>query len=95
MLTILFEVTVNEGLEEEFADLAKEMMRSTHALDEGCITFVWHRQPDDPRKFVLYEQWRDEPAVNAHLARLIGEIGRERFFGYFEKTSAQRLELIE
>lgn len=95
MLTILFEVTVKEGLEEEFAELAKVMMRSTRALDEGRVTFAWHRQVDDPRRFTLYEQWRDEAAVNAHLARIVGEIGRERFFGYFEKTSAQRLEPIE
>ncbi len=95
MLTIIFDVTVKDGLEEEFAELAKQMMRSTRALDEGCITFVWHRQPDDPRKFTLYEQWRDEAAVNAHLARLLAEIGRERFFAFFEKTSAQRLQPIE
>ena len=95
MLTILFDVTVKEGLEEEFAELAKEMMRSTRALDEGRVTFAWHRQVDDPRKFVLYEQWRDQASVDAHLARLLTEIGRERFFGYFEHTSAQRLEPIE
>ena len=94
MLTILFDVTVKKGLEEEFAGLAKEMMRSTHAHDDGCVTFVWHRQVDDPRTFALYEQWRDQASVDAHLARLLGEIGRDRMFGFFEHTSARRLEPI-
>ena len=95
MLTIVFDVTVKEGREEEFAELAKEMMRTTHAQDDGCAAFVWHRQVDDPRKFTLYEQWRDQAAVDAHLARLLGEIGRDRMFGFFEHTSARRLEPIE
>ncbi len=94
MLTILFDVTVKEGREDEFAELAKEMMRGTHAHDDGCAAFVWHRQADDPRRFTLYEQWRDQAAVDAHLARLLGEIGRDRMFGFFEHTSARRLDPI-
>jgi len=95
MLTIFFDVTVKEGREEEFAELAKEMMHSTHVHDDGCSAFVWHRQVDDPRRFALYEQWRDQASVDAHLARLLGEIGRDRLLDFFENTSARQLEPIE
>jgi quinol monooxygenase YgiN len=95
VITVLFYMTVNEGRDNEFAELAKEMMRSTRSRDAGCITYAIHREIDAPRKFVLYEQWRDEDAINAHLARLMSEIGRERFVAFFETTSALRLQPIE
>ena len=91
MLTILFSMTIREGMEAEFAELAREMMRSTRALDEGCIAYTIHAKEGAPREFVLYEQWRDQEAVDKHLQRLLAEVGRERFVGFFEKTEAVRL----
>ena len=95
MLTILFSMTVHEGREAEFAELAREMMRSTHERDDGCITYAIHAKEGAPREFVLYEQWRDQAAVEKHLERLLAEVGRERFAGFFEKTQAVRLVPIE
>jgi quinol monooxygenase YgiN len=82
-------------MEAEFVELAREMMRSTHARDEGCIAYTIHAKDGAPREFVLYEQWRDQEAVDKHLQRLLADVGRERFVGYFEKTEAVRLTPIE
>ena len=91
MLTILFSMLVREGMESEFVEVAREMMRSTHEQDEGCIVYTIHAKDGAPREFVLYEQWRDQAAVDKHLQRLLAEVGRERFVGFFEKTEAVRL----
>ena len=91
MLTILFSMTIREGMEAEFAELAREMMRSTRAHDEGCIAYTIHAKDGAPREFVLYEQWRDQSSVEKHLQRLLAEVGRERLMGFFEKTEAVRL----
>jgi quinol monooxygenase YgiN len=91
MLTILFSMTIREGMEAEFIDVAREMMRSTHQQDEGCIAYTIHAKDGAPREFVLYEQWQDQEAVDKHLQRLLAEVGRERFLGFFEKTEAVRL----
>ena len=95
MLTILFSMTIREGMEAEFVELAREMMRSTHAQDEGCIAYTIHAKEGAPREFVLYEQWRDQSSVEKHLQRLLAEMGRERFVAFFEKTGAVRLTPIE
>ncbi len=71
MITVLFYMTVKAGREEEFRELAKQLTISTHAEDEGCIAYTFHQQTDTPREFVLYEQWRDEVALSAHLNRLL------------------------
>jgi len=68
--TVLFSMTAKAGREEECRELVTRIAETTRAEDEGCIHYIWHQQIDNPREFVLYEHWRDQAAVDAHLARL-------------------------
>jgi hypothetical protein len=70
VITILLQMTVRAGREGECADIAKDLMASTRAEDQGCITYTIHRRADNPRELMLYEQWRDAESLNAHLFRL-------------------------
>lgn len=70
MLTFLFSMTVKAGREQEFADVTKRLTTTTRAEDKGCLTYVFLQQRNSPRDYVLYEQWRDQAALDAHLARL-------------------------
>lgn len=70
MITIFFHVTVKEGKEQEFHDLALRMTKITRAEDEGCLTCVFHQRRDNPMEYVLYEQRRDREALDAHIAHL-------------------------
>lgn len=54
-----------EGEEERVA----EILATNAALSEqepGCRMFVTHRSVDDPRTFLLYEQYDDAAAFKAH-----------------------------
>ena len=54
-----------EGAADEVARLLVEM--EPHANSEpGCAAYVTHRSIDDPRRFMLYEQYVDEAAFGAH-----------------------------
>ena len=75
MLTILFHMSVKAGHEAEAAKLATDLMASTRAEDDGCLNYTFYRRSDEPRELVLFEQWRDADALNAHIARL------QRIFG--------------
>jgi quinol monooxygenase YgiN len=46
-----------------FAQLA-----SLSRLETGCHGFEAARSNDDPRVFVLYEQWADQAALDTHYA---------------------------
>ena len=59
MLTLLFYLTAREGREEAFHDLAVSLTEITRSEDDGCLAYTFHRRSDNPREFVLYEQWRD------------------------------------
>jgi len=77
-LNVLFRAKVKAGREEEFYKTASEVMRTTHAEDDGCITFTFHQHVQDPSWFFAYEQWRDQDAANAHFARLAKVYGAPR-----------------
>ena len=70
IVTVLFFMTAPAGREEECRELVTRLTETTRAEDEGCINYIFHQRIDNPREFVLYEQWRDQAALNAHLARL-------------------------
>jgi len=69
-ITVLLFMTAKEGREEEFLEMATRLTETTHAEDEGCINYIFHQQIDNPREFVLYEHWRDQASLNAHLSRM-------------------------
>lgn len=86
MLTGLYYMTVKPERLEAFRPLITTLVQSTLAEDAGCITYVSHQQQDDPHEFVLYEQWRDQEAVQAHFARLERDIGIATIRDFFVQT---------
>ena len=74
MITILFYMTVKPERRAEVEILAKDMMASTRA-EEGCIAYTIYRRADQPRDFVLFEQWRDADVLTRHLAVLRHRFG--------------------
>ncbi len=75
MITILFHVTVKDGNEQDFHDLALRLTEVTRAEDDGCLTYIFHQERDNPKEYVLYEQWRDREALDAHIAHLQALLG--------------------
>ncbi len=53
------------GQEERAADLFRELTRESRK-EPGCAMYVVHRRRDDPRQFFIYEQYRDDAALEAH-----------------------------
>jgi quinol monooxygenase YgiN len=75
MITVIFSMTVKPEATAEFARVVEMLTRTTHAEDDGCIAYTFLRQTDDPLQHVLYEQWRDQDALNAHVQRLRDVLG--------------------
>ncbi len=75
MITILFYVTVKDGKEQEFHDLAVRLTEVTRAEDDGCLAYVFHEQFDNPNEYVLYEQWQDQEALDIHIEHLLKLFG--------------------
>ena len=74
MITVFFQVKVSPSREAEFNAIVAELTASSRQ-DDGCIEYVFHRRIGSPQEVVLYEQWRDQDALSAHIARLVSEMG--------------------
>jgi quinol monooxygenase YgiN len=67
MIVLVETYRAEPGEAETVADLLVHTVAPSTA-EPGCLAYVPHRSPDDPTEFLLYEQYRDEDALEAHRA---------------------------
>ena len=65
------------GRENECRKLAKELMESTWAEDEGCICYYFYQKQQNPSEWIFHERWRDMDCITAHVQRLRKIYGSE------------------
>ena len=53
------------GQEERVAEILRTLVPLTQQ-EQGCVHYYAHVAPDDPRRFFLFEEYRDEAAFRAH-----------------------------
>lgn len=56
-----------EGEEERVAAAISQLVEPSRA-EPGCLVYRPHRELADPRVFLLYEEYTDEAAYDAHAA---------------------------
>jgi quinol monooxygenase YgiN len=60
-------ITAKEGEEETVWDGLQRLVAPARSVD-GCEIFEVHREVEDPRRFSIYEVWRDHAAHDVHAA---------------------------
>ena len=53
------------GHEDEVADLFRKLEADSRR-EPGCLMYIVHRHKDQPARFFIYEQYRDDAALQAH-----------------------------
>jgi quinol monooxygenase YgiN len=66
-----------EGEEDAVAAALEKIMAGARGA-EGILTYQFHRDPTDPRRFLFYEQYVDEASYHRHLE---ADYVREHAFG--------------
>jgi autoinducer 2-degrading protein len=67
MYVVAAQYYAKEGKEDEIARILKTMIPISRA-EPGCALYTVNRAQDDPRKFLLYEQYHDKSGYEAHMA---------------------------
>jgi quinol monooxygenase YgiN len=67
MVSFIVRFTFRLEDREEIAE-ALRLLTSASRQEPGCVTYVPHYAEGDPDSVVIYEQYRDEPALAAHRA---------------------------
>jgi quinol monooxygenase YgiN len=66
MFVVAARYYAKQGADDEVAELLRGMI--PHALAEpGCAVYTINRSMEDPRHFLLYEQYRDEQGYKDHM----------------------------
>lgn len=61
------EFTANPGAEQRVAELVRDLAARVRA-EPGNLVFAPHTERDEPRRWFVYEVYRDEDAFREHLA---------------------------
>jgi quinol monooxygenase YgiN len=64
---LVVRVTAQEGNEDEVVAAMRELAEATRQ-EPGCELYIPTQDPKSPRSFLLYEQYVDKAALDAHTA---------------------------
>lgn len=65
MIVLKVDMLVKAGAEtkcKEYIHILQEHSRK----EPGCVQYVGHQSVDDPRRFLFYEVYKDQAALQAH-----------------------------
>jgi quinol monooxygenase YgiN len=65
MYVVVARYVVQDGSGDEVAEYLAEVAPSANA-EPGCLAYVVNRSVEDPNTFLLYEQYVDAAAFDAH-----------------------------
>ena len=92
---LVVRMTAKDGEQDRVAELIPQLVEGSRA-EPGNIHYIAHRDPEDPRVFLMYEQYRDKAAFEEHgqtehfQALAVGEL-----FGLMEKRERNFYETID
>ncbi len=73
-------IEAKEGRQDDLARELQALLAPTR-LEVGCLTYELHRDPEDARKFMFYEQFANEAALRPTLPLPTSK----KFVGYREQ----------
>ena len=87
-------LTAREGEEEHAAELLGRLAEASSA-EPGNNHYIPHRDPENPRVFLVYEQYRDKAAFEEHGASdHFQSIGAGELFGLMEERERTFYETL-
>ena len=51
----------------EFIEFTNDAIAKSRA-EEGCISYTLYQDPSDSTKFIFFEQWKDQAAIDHHFS---------------------------
>ena len=65
MVVLAVTWVAKQGQESKAADVLRRLTEASRQ-EPGCLMYVVHVHRDDPGRFFIYEQYKDEAAFEAH-----------------------------
>jgi quinol monooxygenase YgiN len=82
------EFTAKPGAEDEVGRLISGLAEDVRR-EPGNLEFTVYRERDNPRKFFVFEQYRDDVSFDAHINAEYGVIFNQRLSSLIEEGESQ------
>ena len=94
-MTITKRVTfiAKEGSENKMKELLSAMVAPSK-IEDGCIFYEIFQYEGNRRKFMAYESWRDEAALDGHKLSAHYSVYKSSYEPYCEEKYSDELEVL-
>jgi len=82
-----------EGCEDKMKELLTAMVKPSK-VEDGCIFYEIFQYENNKRKFMAYESWKDESALDGHKASAHYAVYKSSYEPYCEKKYTDELEVL-
>ena len=82
-----------DGCEDKIKELLTAMVKPSK-VENGCIFYEIFQYENNKRKFMAYESWRDESALDGHKASAHYAVYKSSYEPYCEKKYTDELEVL-
>jgi quinol monooxygenase YgiN len=65
VIVLKVDMLVKPGTEEKCKEYIRVLQEHSRK-EPGCLMYVGHQSTENPRKFLFYEQYKDQAALDAH-----------------------------
>jgi quinol monooxygenase YgiN len=94
-LVLIARMTAREGEEDRAAELIDKLAAGSRA-EPGNVHYIPHRDPENPRVFMIYEQYRDKAAFEEHgQTDHFKSLAAGELFGLMEERERNFYETID
>ena len=66
MIGVVAKLTIADGKEAEFEDVAKDLMAKVKANEPGTLTYQLYKSKKEPNVYIFMEQYATQEALEAH-----------------------------
>jgi quinol monooxygenase YgiN len=88
-------LTAREGEQDRAAEVLGRLVEASSA-EPGNVHYIPHRDPEDPKVFLIYEQYRDKAAFEEHgQTEHFKSIALEELFPLMESRERSFYETLD
>lgn len=92
---LVVRMKTRDGEQDRAADLIRELVPASRG-EPGCNQYIGHRDPEDDRAFLMYEQYRDKSAFEEHgQTEHFQRLAAGELFGLMEERDRRIYETLD
>ena len=94
MLILTVHVAIQAGHEEEIIP-ALRILQEESRRESGCLSYIVQRSRENPRRYFIYEQYKDEAALDAHRnSAHFKQYATNGFYRFVEQRQAELFDPV-